>query len=249
MGNVIAAGIGNYFDPKTMTDAQLRERLAMGLGATVSGLKDMAQCWRELETRGNDLSELRNGMGRYVALIAAGRLTPEIVVAFLGEPSKIRAVEGLPLARQLAIASGAAVHFYEPTKKTVLEVPLAKLPAENLSYVFRNGRELDASEQAIIQRPIKREPERTAKTVKVDRQSQSIQIGQTTVPVAKIVSALAESAGCKGKIDPNQHARDSRETVVGQVTAEEKQRIEMAAKAAGIPTTEWVRQACMAWLA
>lgn len=237
-------------DPETLNLEQVTERFKTDMGMTVSKLKDMAVSWRWYVRHGHEklIEGFREGVGHYVQLIANRRVAPEIVKTFLGQASKIRAVAGLPLERQRELANGATVSVYEPNKKAVIEVTLAKLPPENLGYVFRDGKELDPSEQEIIHRPKRHEPVREAKTIKVDRQTQSIKIGQTTVPIAKVMGAMAEAAGRQGNIDANQHATDCGETIIGNVTPDEKQRIQSAAKATGLPTTEWVRRACLSQL-
>ena len=99
-----------------MATADLRAELSTALRLTVRHLIYLAAIWRELESRGEDLSELRSGIGAYVASIAAGRVIPETVVAFADRPATLRRVAALPVAEQRAIASGAPVPQSQPRK-------------------------------------------------------------------------------------------------------------------------------------
>lgn len=88
--------------------AALRDALRDGLRMTVSHLVYVAAIWKELESRGEDLSALRQGIGAFLPAIAAGEVLPETVVAFAGKPATLKVVAKLPPAEQRAIADGTA---------------------------------------------------------------------------------------------------------------------------------------------
>lgn len=139
-----------------LTIPELKDALAKQLGYTVTALTNMACIWRELVSRGVDLSDLRRGLCHWVSQIAAGRLTAEAVIGFNGDPAKLRAVEGLPLDRQRELANGGCVTLYDPNTKSALAVPFNRLPNESIYNVIRNGRELSLSEQQITGQPKKK---------------------------------------------------------------------------------------------
>ena len=80
---------------RTISTEQLRAELAQALGLTARHLLYLAAVWRELERRGEDLSDLRSGIGVYLPAIAAGSVLPETVVRFAGKPTLLRAVAAL----------------------------------------------------------------------------------------------------------------------------------------------------------
>ena len=66
--NVMSAA---YEKLVAMPTPDLREELARALTITADSLMYLAAVWKELEQRGEDLSDLRTGLGVYVPLIAA----------------------------------------------------------------------------------------------------------------------------------------------------------------------------------
>lgn len=86
---------------------ELRAELATALKLTADHLIRLAFVWDELERRGEDLSSLRNGIGRYLPLIASGAVLAETVVAFAGTPLMLSRAAKLPVDQQLkAIEAG-----------------------------------------------------------------------------------------------------------------------------------------------
>lgn len=83
-----------------METADLRAELDRHLRLTVEHLVYVAAIWRELEKRGQDLSELKKGIGAYVAAIAEGRVLAETVVTFAGEPAALKRAAALPIPEQ-----------------------------------------------------------------------------------------------------------------------------------------------------
>lgn len=234
-------------DLAKMTIAELRNRLADGLRLTAVGIELMGRYWRELERRGEDLSELRAGVGRYIPLVAAGRLSAHAVVSFIGYPSILRVIEGLPVERQRQLADGAAVQVYDAATKTTQSIEAKKIPPGLLSAVFADGRELGPKEQALVINSRKVRSV-TMRTVRVNRAEGTIRIGNSKATIAQVIAALSEAAGCKGVIDPQKHALEQRESVTGQVTDQEKDRVRAAVKAMGLTESELVRRAVMAIL-
>lgn len=86
---------------------ELRAELAAALKLTAEHLVRLALVWAELERRGEDLSALKNGIGKYLPMIASGAVLAETVVAFAGEPLMLSRAAKLPVDQQLkAIEAG-----------------------------------------------------------------------------------------------------------------------------------------------
>jgi hypothetical protein len=78
----------------------------------------LAAIWGELERRGEDLSDLKRGIGKYLPLIASGSVLADTVVAFAGEPATLRAVAALPPKEQERIVRGGGVgHLVKKQKR------------------------------------------------------------------------------------------------------------------------------------
>lgn len=79
---------------------ELRAELAAALKLTADHLVRLALVWAELERRGEDLSALKNGIGKYLPMIASGAVLAETVVAFAGEPLMLSRAAKLPVDEQ-----------------------------------------------------------------------------------------------------------------------------------------------------
>lgn len=91
---------------KDVDTATLRTALAGTLGLTVRTLAYAAAIWRELESRGENLAPLKQGICAHLSAIGAGQVLPETVVNFAGRPALLKKVAQLPVAQQRAIADG-----------------------------------------------------------------------------------------------------------------------------------------------
>ena len=136
---------------------RLRAELARGLTLTADVLTRLGMIWQELERRGEDLSSLRTGLARTLPLIAAGLLAAEAVVSFAGRPAILRAIEGVPLEEQRALAAGKEVDVADhESDGGVAKMPLAKIPAAALRVVIGDGEIRSPAAQRLAFRPRRR---------------------------------------------------------------------------------------------
>jgi len=66
------------------------------------------------------------------------------------------------------------------------------------------------------------------------------------IKIEAVLTALAQAAGYEGVIDADE--LPTREKAHAPLTAHEKRRLKAMAEAAGLPETEIVRRAVLAWL-
>jgi len=90
-------------DVKTATTAALRAEMGRALKVTAEHLAYMATIWKELENRGEDLSEYKAGVGEYLSQIASGEIIPELVARYLGEIGTLRRLRLLPRDDQVLV--------------------------------------------------------------------------------------------------------------------------------------------------
>lgn len=242
----------NAAELQTWTEERLKAELVKGLQLTADSLLRLAAIWSELTRRGVDLSEHIAGIGRTIALIAGGHLAAEAVVAFIGRPGILHHLQGLPLDRQRELASGAKIEIYDPDQRAPITTSLMTIPYNAIRHVIREGREIPLAEQKVYystrRKPSKSDQKRTYRVV-VDRESRTVRVGNVSVPLTEVISALAMAAGHEGVINPDQHTMDSGATAIARLTPEEKERLKAASKAHDIPEWEMVRQAVLAmWL-
>ena len=144
----------------SMSVPDLRAELSKGLTMTARGLSHMAAVWEELESRGEDLSDLRCGMGLLLPVIASGRLAAEAVVAFAGRPLILKHLEGMPLDQQRRYADGEPIPVYLEGSREPEALPLVRIPPHVVAKIIKNGRVLTPAEQRLAAKPRNTPPAR-----------------------------------------------------------------------------------------
>jgi len=92
-----------------LTVSQLRQELEKALAITAEHLQYLAAVWRELESRGEDLSHLKTGLAGYLPMIANGRIDSRLVVQYAGRKTVLSALSRLPIEQQRQIADDAHI--------------------------------------------------------------------------------------------------------------------------------------------
>jgi hypothetical protein len=238
-------------DLATWTDADLRAELVRGLTMTAAGLARMGWVWQELERRGCDLSDLRQGIALYLPEIASGRLAPEAVVAFASRRSILRALTGVPLNEQRRLAAGGTLPIIDPGEPDASnEYPLASLPSSMLPVVFAGDGDIRTPQlqRLFLRSRTPRIPPREAARVfrpRYDPSTGIIIVGKMSVRLSDLLSELAASAGTdKPLLDENPAAYH---TVKVRLTTEELERLGNAARKSGLPEWELGRKALRAF--
>jgi hypothetical protein len=127
----------------------LRSELSRILTLSADHLAYMAAIWQELEARGENLSELKTGLGVYLPLIAARKLDAEVVVKFAGNKTLINAMVSLPIDEQRRLAHGGTVAVIDE-HGTTKNVPIIQLRGRQIKMVIDAGRIRPPEEQTDI---------------------------------------------------------------------------------------------------
>lgn len=227
---------------RSLDTPTLRAELAASLGVTARHLVHLAAVWAELERRGEDLSDLRTGIGVYLPAIAAGTVAPEAVVAFAGQPTLLRAVTSLPPDEQKRLASGGTVPVVvrQGDAYTHRMLPASALTAGLARQVFGERSVRSEAEQIAVlttaapRAKADRPPKRGK--LRADRGKGVLLLGRRQLAVADAVAALADlrSPDTDDPLD---------ETVVVKLSADEKKRLGHAAVEANATQQSLIRDA------
>jgi hypothetical protein len=238
----------------SVSTADLRAALARGLTRTAGELAQLGMIWAELERRGEDLSELRREVGTSIPLIAAGVLAAEVVVAFAGRPSLWRALVGLPLERQRAIAGGEPLPLVVDAGEgefAVRPLPAGALSTKQVRQLFGVGEVRGQDEQIAYladlttpSRPPRAKPAPPERhyRVRADPERGGLWIGNAFAAHAEIVAALADLAGPLSVLNLDQE----HESATVRLSAAEKKKLKAAEKRRGLPEWHLIREALRA---
>ncbi len=196
----------------SLSTADLRARLAEAIQITAERLAQMAAIWAELERRGEDLSDLRRGIGHYLPLVAAGHLAAEAVVAFAGSKTLLKALATLPLAEQRRLAAGGLVPLAVQTADGVeiRNVPPVQIPARMVPSIIAQGHVRSGDEQTAL---LGLAPSKAARrksgpaAVRLSPDRQSIMIGRKKAPIADVLAALTDAAGSPAELTEDDETR------------------------------------------
>lgn len=135
---------------ETVSTEALRAQLAQSLTITAQSLAYLATIWRELERRGEDLSDLRGGLSVYLPQIAAGTLAAEAVVRYAGQRMLLRALSKLPISLQREIVERGdipRVTIGNGGEAKTVTAPLHSLSSADVAVVFAEDRVRSTEEQ------------------------------------------------------------------------------------------------------
>ncbi|EAT2607835.1 hypothetical protein EJN23_17620 [Salmonella enterica] len=144
----------------SLSTLELKNELSRGLEITSRHLVYLAKIWRELENRGEDLSDIRHGMLSYLPLIANEQVEPGLVVNYAGQKTLLAALTSLPIEVQRQISETGYVDMASDDGR-VVQVQVSRLRAADVYRVFdmQEQRVRPVAEQAkLIMETARRRP-------------------------------------------------------------------------------------------
>lgn len=181
-----------------MDTASLHSELARVLTVTAETILYLAEIWKELQRRGEDLSELRTGVAQFLPLIASGQLRADVIVRFAGRQHLLRAVAALPVEEQKRLASGGKVetiHQFANGRVEPILVAASDMTVAQVKLAFDYGRIRSVGEQTNLatgrNRSVRRQAALRRKyRVNVEMTTETVTVGRMTVPLSEVLDAL-----------------------------------------------------------
>lgn len=102
-------------------------------------LKYMSAIWKELESRGEDLSDLRSGLAEWMPLIAEGKLAAETVIKFSGKRMLLQRLALLSIEKQIEIIGNPDISIVKEDQSQgfiVKNVNISRLGALEILQIF-----------------------------------------------------------------------------------------------------------------
>ena len=164
----------------------------------------LASVWRELERRGEDLSDIKSGLISYLPLVAAGRLQPEAVVHFAGRAMLLKRISTLPPQQQLALVNGERIPVVIELDGELVEKQLQadEIPSQLLNQVFTDGGVRPVTEQQLLaavkmSTKSKREEKKSSRgrrpKVQIDTSRDLIKAGKAELRLSDVLAALRQA--------------------------------------------------------
>jgi hypothetical protein len=238
-----------------LTVEELRRELARSLRMTAESLVRLALIVRSLETRGEDLSELKIGLLPYLRQIAYGQVLPEVVVRYAERPMLVRSIAALPWPDQERLSNGAkvalAVRCPDGTLDHRMVDPLYMDRAQ-VQQVFARGR-IRPPEEQLVALEANRTPRAKAPAaeaiddIRIDRGRNGLIVGRKFVPLATIVEALALLRDRDGSGADIDEESSEYTTLSIRVDAVQHERIRRAAYEGNTKVATLVRRALVAY--
>lgn len=203
------------YELNNMSTQHLRGELARSLTMSAQHLAYLAVIWGALESRGEDLSDLRIGLAVYLPQIASGQLDAEVVIRFAGQPTVLRNIAALPIETQRGLAKGVPVRVLtvdvDGTYQSA-EMPAYALTGAQAKLVFDSGKLRDPNEQrAILETARVTAKKRTRPGggghVRYDATADVLRIGRASATVGEVMGALTLAA-------PSEEATDELDKVI-----------------------------------
>ncbi|SMF80671.1 hypothetical protein [Pseudobacteriovorax antillogorgiicola] len=182
----------------SMSTDDLKKHFSRALEVTADHLNYLASIWQELETRGEDLSDLRSSLSVYIKMIAHKKIDAHAVVEFAGQKTLLNALSGLPLDQQKSLLETKRVDVLNRETLTKEKVPLAELSSADVNMVFGGGKIRSIAEQkslvTSIAKPAKkgrRQPRKITKVgMDIERNVIEVNEGRTRIDLDAICSTL-----------------------------------------------------------
>ena len=170
---------------------QLRMELTECLDTTRRTVIRMAAIVRRLEELGEDLSDLKLSVLRYIRRIAYGQMDAEVLVKFQGSPRILRIVSNLPLPDQQKLIESESVELLTGDGGDRRKVPLLAMSGSEFRQAFSYDGIRDDAEQMSWLRNNKPSVVNHDKTrLMVDRDRGGLVFGSRFFSQAEILEAL-----------------------------------------------------------
>lgn len=187
----------------SLTVRELRQELEKALSITAEHLQYLAAVWRELESRGEDLSHLRIGLAGYLPMIANGRIEPRLVVQYAGRKTILSALSRLPFEEQRRIADDAHVTLVtldEKGNRQDLQRPIDQLGQGELYQVITEDGIRSPDKQFLMlanRTPRKTSKKNVIRKIKAERidGDNFFRFGTKRIKEANLLAELAQHYG------------------------------------------------------
>lgn len=133
---------------RNTSTADLRSQLSEAIGMTEAAIVHVATIWAELTRRGEDLSNVRFSLARFMLPVARGELLPGLVVAMSGQTRALERVAELSITDQQHLVDGGALSIYRGADR-IEHAALADLTYGQIALAIRDGHIRSTAEQKL----------------------------------------------------------------------------------------------------
>lgn len=132
---------------KKMKTSEVWEAFRHALDVTAGGMMQMAECWVELVSRGENMTSYQNPMFSFLPDVASGKLLPDVLLRYGGTPSLTTAIAALVPEDQKKLTRPDARVAVAMADGTTRRARITDLKVSELRQVLGDGRIRTVSEQ------------------------------------------------------------------------------------------------------
>lgn len=186
-----------------LSTKELKLLLGQAVSVTARLIEVLANVWRILEDRGEDLSDMRTGIMRYLPLISSGKTDSSVVLKFAGQQVLMREIALLPNQEQKRLANGEKIPLVsmlqDGTYKTDF-VDVASIHIRHYRQIFKMGEIRSEQEQKrwLDENSNRKKPRHQKvrkKMVHIDTKKNTLRCGTVSILLADVIASLAATGG------------------------------------------------------
>lgn len=181
----------------SMSTEELKDELKRHWEVGVDRIIRVSAIIRILEDRGEDLSDVRNGMLHYFRKVAFAQLLPAVIEKFVGQPLLLNRAAAMPISDQERLIADSPLKLMsiENGKTDHRMVEPTKLRAAEIRQIFARDHLRDEGEQVSWLRE-KRVASRVASSeVEVDTKRKELVVGGVRITLSELITYLARITG------------------------------------------------------
>lgn len=179
----------------SMSTEQLIDELRQAVQVTAVHLVHLAAIWRELESRGVDLSGFRTGLMAYLPAIASGSVIPDVIIKFAGNSRLLSKIGKLPENEQQRLIEYDTISVV--TADGIIEKSLPLLTSKDLAVVFSDAGMRTPEEQQkyleIVSNARLPDKKKNNPLVRIDHVDRVLKIGNTKADLDEVLLVLKNS--------------------------------------------------------
>ena len=191
----------NESEMTNISTQELKVHLSQSLEMTAKHLVYLGLVWKELERRGEDLSELKKGMAIYIPMIAYGKIDAHLVISYAGQKTLLSALSDLPESDQKKLVKNPKVTVVDKLSEEEKVRDLIDLSASEVGQVFSEFgirppiEQIKFLEREKLKGEKRRKTKSKSRKVSIDTKSNTLDLSNSSADLDRVIDVISEHYG------------------------------------------------------